>query len=253
MKAAVLIAISVAVGSFFGSEAGTWRLQQAVNIIWRSLGVDVRLRRAYQHPFLGYELYNFSSRSWPSIDRRPLSSLSSHEFKEFYVKGRRPVILTDILPDLQWDPKNLSLRCGDMPVSFDRRYSAGLRAIPSWMRRVFLDSRLLNAYNKSTEDVLNAMHASTILAEYVTRLESDQQVISSAKEVTGGRLYAGNIADYIFPVMLSAQHIDPHHCSDLLREGKAVLQKLIEFETRTESGAWLTWQSSFRTCATHIA
>lgn len=230
MKAAGLaLILAFAAGGIFGTEAGTWRLQRVVNFVWRNLGVDIRLQRAYQHPFSGYGLYNFSTESWPSIERRPLSSLTSDEFKERYVKGRRPVILTDIKPQLQWTPKNLSLRCGTMPVSFDRRYSAGLRAIPSWMRKLFLDSRTLLTYNHTTEHVLEAMHASTTLEEYVSRLDKDQNSISLAKKVTDGRLYSGNIADYIFPVMLSAQHIERGHCDDLISEGKAVLRRLIEF------------------------
>lgn len=234
MKAAGLaLILAFAAGGIFGTEAGTWRLQRVVNFVWRNLGVDVRLQRAYQHPFSGYGLYNFSTESWPSIERRPLSSLTSDEFKERYVKGRRPVILTDIKPQHQWTPKNLSLRCGTMPVSFDRRYSAGLRAIPSWMRKLFLDSRTLLTYNHTTEHVLEAMHASTTLEEYVSRLDKDQNSISLAKKVTDGRLYSGNIADYIFPVMLSAQHIERGHCDDLISEGKAVLRRLIEFDTWT--------------------
>ena len=228
------IAIAVAVSGLFGTPAGTWRFQQLVNLLWRNLGFDLRLQRAYQHPFPGYGFYNFSTKKWPEIDRRKLTELSSEEFKERYVKARRPVILTDIQPQLQWTPTNLSQRCGSMPVSFDRRYSAGLRAIPWWLRKLFLDSRLLRAYNTTTENVIDAMHVATTLEEYVTRLEKDKDLISFAKEsVTNGNLYAGNIADYIFPVMLSAQHIERSHCNDLIREGDAVLRRLIEFDAWT--------------------
>lgn len=180
--------------------------------------------------------------------------LDFDEFKERYVKGRRPVILTDIKPQLQWTPKNLSLRCGTMPVSFDRRYSAGLRAIPSWMRKLFLDSRTLLTYNHTTEHVLEAMHASTTLEEYVSRLDKDQNSISLAKKVTDGRLYSGNIADYIFPVMLSAQHIERGHCDDLISEGKAVLRRLIEFDTWTGCWCWFfAIQTTILPCIAHHA
>ena len=231
MKTAGFALVFAVTAGFFGTEAGKWRLQALLNIVWRNLGVDVRLKRSYQHQFPGYGLYNFSSRSWPSIEKRSLSSLSSSEFKERYVKGRRPVILTDIKPQVEWTPKNLSLRCGKMPISFDRRYSAGLKAIPSWLRKLFLDSRLLQMYNKTTQDIIDAMNVSTTLEDYMTRLESDQHIIAVAKELTDGRLYAGNIADYIFPVMLSAQHVERAHCKDLIQEGKAVLRRLTNFVT----------------------
>lgn len=86
-------------------------------------------------------------------------------------------------------------------------------------------------YNKTTQDVIDAMNVSTTLEDYMTRLESDQHIIAVAKELTDGRLYGGNIADYIFPVMLSAQHVERAHCKDLIQEGKAVLRRLTNFVT----------------------
>ena len=35
-------------------------------------GTDVRLRRSYEHSFPGFGAYNFTSQTWPAIERRGL-------------------------------------------------------------------------------------------------------------------------------------------------------------------------------------
>eukprot|EP00913_Durusdinium_trenchii_P010102 g9475.t1 len=237
MKTAAFAVGLAAVAVFFGVEppsAVKWRSQSLLNVIWRSLGVDIRLKREYQHDFPSYGVYNFSSKSWPSIARVPLSSLSSQEFKDKYVKGRVPVILTDIEPQEAWGLKRLQGECGDMPVTFDRRYSAGLRAIPKWIRKLFLDPRLREAYNTTTDSVLAAMHRKMRLSDFLSFLKKDQDLISTAKQFLsengkGSPLYSGHIVDYLFPVMLSAQHMERAHCKTLIAEAKAVLHRLTDF------------------------
>ncbi|CAJ1452931.1 unnamed protein product [Effrenium voratum] len=184
-----------------------------------TLGRDKRLSRVYNHTFADYGTYNFTSRAWPGIDRRSLASLTADEFRERYVEGRTPVILTDISPLREWSLERLRKECGRMEVSFARRYSAGLRAIPEWARRIFLDPRTIKAYNKSTAEIIDAMHAEKTLQEYLSSLESDKEAILTAKDNIN--LYGGNIVDYLFPVMLSAQHIDKHDCRPLMQAAEA--------------------------------
>ncbi|CAJ1360387.1 unnamed protein product, partial [Effrenium voratum] len=224
----VPVALGLAVAAWIcGTQSAQWRVQSALNVIWRTLGRDKRLSRVYNHTFADYGTYNFTSRAWPGIDRRSLASLTADEFRERYVEGRTPVILTDISPLREWSLERLRKECGRMEVSFARRYSAGLRAIPEWARRIFLDPRTIKAYNKSTAEIIDAMHAEKTLQEYLSSLESDKEAILTAKDNIN--LYGGNIVDYLFPVMLSAQHIDKHDCRPLMQEGNRVLSRLIEF------------------------
>ena len=235
MKAAFALGLAV-LAVFLGggpSVSAKWKLQSAINVVWRSLGIDVRVRREYQREFPEYAPYNFSSKSWVPIDRKSLASLSAQEFKEKYVKQRVPVILTDIEPREKWSLADLQDRCGQMPVTFDRLYAAGLRAIPRWMRKLFLDHRLLEAYNTTTDDVLKAMDSMQMtLGSYLSLLEKDKQIIANAKESTRrteSPLYSGQIVDYLFPFMLTAQHMDRRFCKSLVGEAKAVLRRLIDF------------------------
>ena len=211
-----------------------WALQGTLAFLLRSSGLDVRLQREYRHEFEGYGHYNFSDRSWPKIEKRALSSLTADEFKEKYVKGRRAVILTDFMPLQCWSPRTLLSECGEMPVSFERRYSAGLQAIPKWLRKVFLDPRLRRTFNQSTNGVLEAMHRRKTLKEYIETVKKDASVISRAKEITSADskernpLYSEDIVDYLFPVMLSAQHVD-ESCNQLKHEARTALNKLLRF------------------------
>ncbi|CAE7251598.1 unnamed protein product [Symbiodinium natans] len=221
------LALVAAWAAFLATNAGQWQLQRTLTLLWMKFGTDGRLRRRYEHSFPGFGPYNFSVGAWPPIERRSLASLSSQEFEERYVKARRPVILTDVAPENTWSPKTLKSRCGQMPLTFHRRYSAGLRAIPARLRKLFLDSRLMEAYNQTTDDVIQAMHRQRSMKEYVADLPLDAQIIAKGKSHSG--VYKDQIVDYIFPVMVSAQEFYESACPDLFAEGSRVLKRLLAF------------------------
>jgi len=221
---AVAVAVAAAV---VGTSAGQWKLQRAAAVLWAKFGTDVRLRRVYEHSFPGFGAYNFTSQTWPAIERRSLASLSAEEFEERYVKERRPVILTDLAPKSTWSPKALLKKCGQMPLTFHRRYSAGLRAIPAFLRKLFLDSRLREAYNQTTDDVIKAMHTTRSMKEYVGDLPLDEEIIAKGRSEAG--LYQDQIVDYIFPVMVSAQEFYESACPELFAEAQRTLRRLRDF------------------------
>mmetsp|Transcript_73146 Transcript_73146/g.171519 ORF Transcript_73146/g.171519 Transcript_73146/m.171519 type:complete len:401 (+) Transcript_73146:33-1235(+) len=221
------IIVVIAAIAVLGRGPIEYQLHSAVLFLWTKFGTDVRLRRKYKHCFDGYGPYNYSGRTWPLIEKRDLATLTRQEFEEKFVNGRRPVILTGMGPQHQWSPEALSARCGQMPLTFARRYSAGLQAIPEWLRKLFLDPRLVEAYNRTTAQVLEAMHASRNLRDYVADLLKDEQQISTAKTQTD--LYAGSIADYLFPVMVSAQEFKKTDCMALHEEGEALFKQLLSY------------------------
>eukprot|EP00439_Symbiodinium_sp_Y106_P053320 s255_g7.t1 len=114
-----------------------------------------------------------------------------------------------------------------MPLTFHRRYSAGLRAIPAFLRKLFLDSRLREAYNQTTDDVIKAMHTTRSMKEYVGDLPLDEEIIAKGRSEAG--LYQDQIVDYIFPVMVSAQEFYESACPELFAEAQRTLRRLRDF------------------------
>ncbi|CAE7327570.1 unnamed protein product, partial [Symbiodinium pilosum] len=84
-----------------------------------------------------------------------------------------------------------------------------------------------DAYNQTTDGVLKAMHQMRSLEDYVKDLPVDAELIAKGKRESD--LYKDQIADYIYPVMVSAQEFQETACPALFREGRRVLTRLLHF------------------------